>query len=436
VSNPTASLDATLYLPGGVGASARYNPSLGRAVHVQKAAGCRIWDTEGREYIDFNLAHGAAFLGYNHPVIRTAYERSLEIGLVSGYEIDAHAELARTITETVPCAERVRYANTGSEGTMIALRLARAHTGRSKILKFWGHFHGLYDYVMYNSHEPTVAMPPGEYVTPVRESAGMPAELDDLVLVVPWQDEVALERALREHGEQIAAIIMEPINYNQGCIVAEPSYHRFVREQATRHGCVLIYDEVLSAFRTGPDCAQGYYGVTPDLCVLGKAVAAGAPLAVVAGSAEIMNQVAPLGGVAQSGTFTGNPPAVLSALGSITEYRRAGFYDHIDAITTQLYSGLTDVFSRAGIPARVQGLGARFGIFFGRTESVDRLEDTFDRDQELTGRFIRACAAAGVYFHDYGSLVVGHHGVSAAHTRQDIGEALNRIESAVSHLNP
>ena len=280
--------EAARHLPGGVGAAARYNPSFGRALHVSRAAGCRIWDADGNEYIDFNLAHGAAFLGYDHPAVRGAYQRAIEMGVVSGYETDAHVELARLVVDTIPCAERVRYANTGSEGTMVAVRLARAHTGRDKLLKFWGHFHGLYDYVMYNSHEPSEPVAAGGYVAPVQESAGIPAALDELVVVVPWKDEAALERALAEHGDQIAGIIMEPINYNQGCIVADSSYHRFVREQATAHGCVLIYDEVLSAYRTGPDCAQGHIGVTPDLCVLGKAVAAGGPLAVIAGKAEVM----------------------------------------------------------------------------------------------------------------------------------------------------
>jgi glutamate-1-semialdehyde 2,1-aminomutase len=196
---------------------------------------------------------------------------------------------------------------------MICLRLARARTGRAKVLKFWGHFHGLYDYVMYNAHSPLTPVEPGTILEPLRESPGVPAALDDLVVVVPWKDEAALERAIRAHGEDIAAIIMEPVNYNQGCIVADTAYMEFVRQLASQHGIVLIYDEVLSAFRTGPDCAQGYYGVTPDLCVLGKAVANGAALVVMAGKAEIMDLVGPGGKVVQSGTYTGNVPAVNAA---------------------------------------------------------------------------------------------------------------------------
>ena len=424
--------EAERYLPGGVGASGRFNPSLGHALYLKSAEGCRIRDVEGKEYIDFNLAHGAAFLGYNHPATRQAMLAAVESGILAGYEMEAHTELARRITEIVPCAERVRYGNTGSEGTMICLRLARAYTGRKKLLKFWGHFHGLYDYVMYNAHSPLTPVAPGSILSPSREAPEIPEALDDLVVVVPWKDETALELALQKHGTEIAGIMMEPVNYNQGCIVADTPYMQFVREKATEYGIVLIYDEVLSAFRTGPDCAQGYYGITPALCVLGKAVANGGPIVVITGKADIMNQAAPKGKIAQSGTFTGNVPAINTALASVKEISRPGFYDQIYDSADRLWDGMRGIFSRAGVPVRVQGLGARFGIFFGSTDPVERFDDTLDRDLEMKTRFVRACFSNGVYFHDYGSVVAGHHGISAAHTAEEIDESLNRIESAVS----
>ena len=436
MSSPSQQLRARAhrYLPGGVGASGRHNPCLGGAVYVRSAEGCRFKDVDGVEYIDFNLSHGAAFLGYRHPALHQAQQTALDNGVLSGYETEAHTELARLITDIIPCAERVRYSNTGSEGTMIALRLARAHTGRSKILKFWGHFHGLHDYVMYNAHTPSKPVTPGSLITPEAESAGMPAELADLVVVVPWKDEAALEKALADHGDEIAAVIMEPINYNQGCIAADSDYLQLVRDCATARGAVLVYDEVLSAFRTGTGCAQGYYGVTPDLCVIGKAVGGGAPLVVIAGRAAIMDQVGPVGDVSQSGTFTGSPPAVATALACVTELCSAGFYDHIYAVADRLYAGLRDLFQRAGVPARVQGLGARFGIFFGFTDPVERYDDALRRDLDMCTKFVRACANRGVYFHDYGSLVAGHHGICSAHTAADIDESLNRIETALQDI--
>jgi glutamate-1-semialdehyde 2,1-aminomutase len=427
--------EAERYMPSGVCASARFNPALKRALYLRSAKGSRLYDVAGKEYIDFNLSHGATFLGYNHPATREAIQTALDSGFLTGYETEAHVQLARKVHEMIPCAERVRLGNTGSEGTLTALRLARAYTGKRKLLKFWGHFHGMHDYVMYNAHSPLEAAPPNGYLKPNRESLGIPADLDDLVLVIPWKDEEALTRAVKEHGDEIAGIMMEPINYNQGCIVASPEYMQFVRDVATDNHIVLIYDEVLSAFRTGPDCAQGYYGVSPDVCVIGKAVANGAPLVVIAGKKELMDQVSPGGAVAHSGTYTGNTVGVMAALACLAEISKPGFYEPIYQAADKLYSGLTDLLERAGMPARVQGLGARFGILFGFTDPVNRFEDTFKHDGAAADRFMRACAGRGVYFHSYGTLVVGHHGISAAHSLADIDEALNRVETALADIN-
>jgi glutamate-1-semialdehyde 2,1-aminomutase len=425
---------AEQYLPGGVAGSGRFNPSLGYALFLERAQGPRIFDLDGKDYIDFNLSHGAALLGHGHPAVNTAIQKALETGVLSGYETEHTLDLARKITETIPCAEVVRLANSGTEGTMLTLRLARAFTGRKKYLKFWGHFHGLHDYVMYNAHAPQTPQPPGALVPPVRESAGIPDELDSLVLIAPWKDEQTLERVVKEQGDQIAAIIMEPINYNSGCIVASQSYMQFVRDLTTRHNIVLIYDEVLSAFRTGPSCAQGYYGVTPDLCVISKAVANGVPIAIVAGRKDIMMMLSPVGDVLHSGTYCGNLLSVMAAQACLEEITKPGFYNHIYAVADQLYEGLAGLFDRAGIPARVQGLGARFGIHFGFTEEVRTYADTLKHDGKMATDFLRATARRGVYFHSYGRIAAGHHGFSASHTTEDIDEALNRIESAVDDM--
>ena len=422
------------FLPGGVAGSARFNPALGYALRISRAEGSRIYDVTGKEYIDFNLAHGAAFLGYAHPGVRRALEAALDSGVISGYETEQNLVLARKICEIIPCAQMVRLANSGTEGTMLALRLARAYTGKPKLLKFWGHFHGLHDYVMYNAHSPLTPVRRGSRLTLQRESAGIPGLLDELVEVIPWQDEDALLSLLRQQSDQIGAIMMEPINYNSGGIVASKAYMEFVRRLAREHNIVLIYDEVLSAFRTGVSCAQGYYGVTPDLCVISKAISNGLPLAVVAGKREIMSQVTPFGEVTHSGTTTGNLLSVSAALACLEEITLPGFYDNIYSLAEHLYRGLTELFMRAEIPARVQGVGARFGLFFGFTDEVRDFSDTLKHDGVLAAQFLRVCASKGVYFHSYGALASGHHGFSAAHTHADIDEALNRIESALREL--
>ncbi len=426
-------VEAERYLPGGVGASARYNPALGHALYIARGEGSRIWDVDGREYIDLNLSHGATFLGHKHPSTTAAVEEALGYGAVCGYETEKHVELARMISEILPCAERVRFANSGTEATMVALRLARAVTGRTKILKFWGHFHGLHDYVLYNAHSPTQAKA-GQRLSPLRESAGIPPALDDLVIVIPWNDPEALDTVLREQGHEIAAVIMEPINYNQGCLVTTAEYLGMVRRLCTKYNIILIFDEILSAFRTGPGCAQGHYGVTPDLCAVGKAIANGIPIAVLAGRAAVMDHLQPSGDTAHSGTYSGHLFAVLAAIATLQEIRRPGFYNQIGATADRLYAGMNEVFRRRGLPARAQGLGARFGLYFGVTEPVVSFADACRQDSATAARFIRAAADRGVYLHSYGTLVIGHHGFSAAHTAADIDDTLDRLDGAAAAL--
>jgi glutamate-1-semialdehyde 2,1-aminomutase len=426
-------LEAERYLPGGVGASARYHPALGQALYVARGEGSRIWDVDGREYIDLNLSHGATFLGHRHPSTVAAVEEALGYGAVCGYETEKHVELAQMISETIPCAERVRFANSGTEATMVALRLARAATGRAKILKFWGHFHGLHDYVLYNAHSPNQGKA-GQRLSPLRESAGIPPALDDLVIVIPWNDPEALDIVLREQGHEIAAVIMEPINYNQGCLVTTTEYLEMVRHLCTEYGIILIFDEVLSAFRTGPGCAQGLYGVIPDLCAVGKAIANGIPIAVLAGRAAVMDHLRPGGDTAHSGTYSGHLFAVLAAIATLREIRRPGFYDQINTRANRLYTGINEAFRRHGLPARAQGLGARFGLYFGVTEPVVSFADACRQDSVTAARFMRTAADRGVYLHSYGALVIGHHGFSAAHTAGDIEEVLDRLDSAAAAL--
>jgi glutamate-1-semialdehyde 2,1-aminomutase len=318
---------------------------------------------------------------------------------------------------------------------MGAIRLARAVTGRQKLLKFEGHFHGLHDYVMWNAHGPARdGLPTYPYVPPMVESAGVPPALSEFVLVIPWNDQAALEQALYEHASEIAAIICEPVNYNSGCILPKPGFLNVLREQATKHGCVLIFDEVLSAFRMAPGGAQQYYGVKPDLCTLAKAVANGLPLAVIAGRRDLMQQLSPLGPAAHSGTYSGHLFSIMAGIASLTEIRSPGFYDRIFANAERLYGGLSRLFASHGVPARVQGLGARFGILFGITGEVWDYQDAARCDGEQCLKFIRACIERGVYFHNYGKLALGHHGFSAAHTAADIDETLNRVESALHDM--
>jgi glutamate-1-semialdehyde 2,1-aminomutase len=241
---------ASRYLVAGVSGSARLNAALGRPLYLSRGDGCRLYDVDGRAYIDYNLSHGATFLGHNHPAVREAIQRALDMGVICAYETEYHSRLGELISRAVPCAEQLRFANSGSEATLAAIRVARAVTGRSKILKFEGHFHGLHDYVVWNAHSaPRDAFPGYPYVPLQVESAGVPPEIAQLVIVIPWNDPAAFQQAMREHGAELAAVICEPVNYNSGCITPAPGMLELLRAETTRHGALLIFDEVLSGFR-------------------------------------------------------------------------------------------------------------------------------------------------------------------------------------------
>ncbi len=286
---------AQRYLPGGVSATARANAAIGHPLYVSRGDGPRIYDVEGREYIDMCVSHGASLLGHNHPRIKTAVAQALDMGILCSCETEYHVSLARRVTELVPCAELVRFAGSGTETVMHALRLARSATGRDKIIKFEGHFHGYADALNFS------AAPPLDQAGPVRapiaypESSGMPASAHRDIVIIPFNDEPALEEAFAAHGRDAAALLLEPINYDQGCIVPKPGFLQRCRDLCDRHGVILFYDEVLTAFRMAPGGAQQYLGVTPDLCVLGKAFGGGTPISAVAGKREIMQHLRLLG---------------------------------------------------------------------------------------------------------------------------------------------
>ena len=423
---------AQSYMPAGVGAGGRFNGSLGRPMFFVRGDGARLHGVDGREYLDFNLSHGATILGYNHPATRRGIEQALEMGVLAACETEYVARLAQRICEIIPCAEMVRFATSGMEATALAIRLARAATGREKIIKFEGHFHGFHTDVMFN----TSGLPwSGPAPIPTRaDSVGLPRAAGESLIVLPWNDGAALDQAFVRHGDEIAAVICEPINYNSGCIPAEREFLATLRALTERHESILIFDEVLSSFRMAVGGAQEYYHVTPDVCTLAKAVANGLPLAVIAGKREFMKMFSPEGPAAHSGTYSGHLFAVLASLVSLGEIAAPGFYDRIFSNAQRLYDGLTRLFDSHGVPARVQGLGARFGIYFGVTHEVKNYQDAARIDGELGYRFIRACFERGVYFHNYGKLALGHHGFSAAHTPADIDETQNRVESALGSL--
>jgi glutamate-1-semialdehyde 2,1-aminomutase len=421
---------ACQYLAGGVSSSTRLNRAVGHAMYFDRGDGCRVWDLDGKEYIDLCCSHGATLLGHGDARVRRAIDAALDRGAACSYENEQHTELARLLCEVIPCLERVRFTGSGTEATMHCLRLARACTGRSKILKFEGNFHGYHDQVMFAIGTPADRLGPEDNPAAFPGSTGIAAGLADQLVIVPYNRPDLLEEAFRRHGHELAAVIGEPVYYNAGCILPTREFMSTLRDLTRRHGVLLIFDEVLSAFRMGIGGAQEYLGVTPDLCTLGKAVGGGQPLSVFGGRADLMDRLMPTGDCQHSGTYNGHPVAVAAALAAITAYRQPGFYDHIHAVSRKLCDGLTALFARHGVDAQVQGLGARFGVYFGVAGVPHNYRDAVQHQRGQMLRFIKAAIGHGVYFHDYGGAAC-HHGFCAAMTLGDADEALRRLDAAL-----
>jgi glutamate-1-semialdehyde 2,1-aminomutase len=421
---------AQAVLASGVSASMRLHPYLDRPFFVGRGEGAYLYDLDGKRYIDFNLSNGSALLGHDHPAVKAAVLRGVELGIITAAETPYHEQLAATLVEIIPAAERVRFSSVGSEVTLVALRIARQATGRTKFLKFDGHFHGLTEPWLFRRADP---LADGSAVVP--SSGGVPPSMAGDVVMVPWNDVDAFERAIDRHGDELAAVCCEPVHYNAGCIPPAPGYLELLRGRTRERGIVLFFDEVLSGFRTHLGGIQAQYGVTPDLTTHAKALANGLPLSSVAGREELMLLLAPTGPVAHSGTYSGFLPSVLAALATLNELRQPGVYDRINATGEAFYRDLQDVFDRSGLPVRVQGLGARFGLYFGRREPVRTWSDALGHDHELNRRFVLGCVERGVYFHGYTRQgPPGHAGFSLAHSDEDFAETLNVAEDVAKEM--
>lgn len=420
-------------LVAGVSASTRVNSALGRPFYAERGEGSRVFDVDGRQLIDMCTSHGGSILGHKHPKIVAAIQQALEMGILCSYETQYQGQLASKISEMVPGAELMRFTCSGTEATMHAIRVARAVTGKDKIIKFEGHFHGYHDYVQYSWSPPLDQAGPVDAPLPYAQSGGIPAGIKDYVIILPFNDTDRLADAIKKHKHQVAAVICEPINYNCGCIVPDRRYMHDMRRLCLENDILLIYDEILSAFRTGIDCGQGYFGVTPDLCTIGKCVAGGTPLSVFAGKKQYMEHVRPLGESEHSGTYTGHLIPVMAAIACLGEISKPGFYDHLYALADRLYGGINDLIAQHQLKIRLQGLGARFGLYFGIDQEVTNYRTAARNDREMALKFYALAYQEGVYFHDYGGKAC-HHGFSAAHTLEDIDEVLVRLDRVFDSL--
>ena len=414
------------YLVGGISSSFRINPFTGKSLYLNRANGPFIYDLDGREYIDFFMGHGACPLGHNRSEIKVLLDEILKGGFYGEYEHPYAMELARKIVEHVPSAEKVRYVNSGTEGTMLALRLARGYTGRSKIVRIDGHFHGGHDYVLgHNLVGLRDQQNPGDRLSSYGPApAGTPQVIQETLYLIPWKRPEVFEKLANEKGSEIAALLLNPIDFNNGCIGSTSEYLQAMRDICDRHGIVLIFDEILAGFRTGISCAQGYYGVTPDLTLLGKALSNGVPLGAIAGKEEIMMKIMdPVEPVIAGGTYSGNALGSAAGVAAMRIMETPGFYEEWHTRTAGFMENLQSSFDEVGFPARVQNLGCGFYIYVGTRDPIENYDDFAKLNPELANTFFRKCIDKGVYFHT-------DFTVSALHDEATLSKAANLIRDA------
>jgi glutamate-1-semialdehyde 2,1-aminomutase len=400
-------------LPGGVTAAARTNPALGQPFYVGRAEGALLYDVDDRPFIDTCMSNGATLLGHAHPAVAAAVRRAVDLGIACAYDGEPQIRLAERLVEQIPSFEMVRFTTTGTEATAYTIRIARAATGRSRVLKFEGQFHGFNDALAFSFWPSGDEGGPAEAPVPRPETAGLPPGAVEQILVAPFNDAAAFQRVLDQHGDELAAVILEPISYDAGAILPAPGFLELIRQETARRGIVLIFDEVLSGYRTGPSCAQGYLGVTPDLTVLGKAIGGGVPLSVFGGKRDLMSVLTPVGKAAHTGTYNAHLIPILAAHAFLDTIAEPGFWEHLLGVSDRLYLGLQRAFDGAGLPVRVQGVGARCGLYFGldpKTE-VTRYRQAARFDRTMLNLFCREMHQRGVYVNP-----AWHHGISAMHT--------------------
>jgi len=408
------------------------SPSRGAAVYsagpivLERGLGSHVWDLDGSEYVDFMMSFGALIQGHAHPKIVEVVSQTMAEGSHFATATSAELDAAERFCRMVPSAEAVRFTNSGSEATLLALRLARAHTGRTKFLKFEGHYHGWYDPHCLNSHShPADQLGPKENPTRFPDSAGIPASVFDDVVLAPWNDIGALEAILQKHGRELAAIITEPIMANMGFILPREGYLQRVCDLARHYGALFILDEVVTGFRYAPGGCQERFSLKPDLSTFGKALGAGFPIGAVAGPRAILDRMRwdSEGMVLHYGTFNGHrlTMRVIAASLDLLAANEGVAYKQLYAVGDAAIQALRDVFRRRNIAAILQGFGPMFQIYFTDREAIHDYRDYCRyADTAKYSRFVHALLDRGIYMTPSNSL---HWIISTAHTMEDV-EAL------------
>jgi glutamate-1-semialdehyde 2,1-aminomutase len=411
-------------IPGGVSSNIRskWKPF---PLFYSHGKGSRIWDADGNEFIDYVLARGPLLLGHSPGPVLAAVKAQLDRGLMYAGQHELEIEVAEAISKLVPCAERVRFSNSGSEAVHMALRLARAVTGRVKHVRFEGHYHGWFDSVFYSYAPKLEDAGPRESPRAVPVSKGQPPSDAENVIVLPWNDLGLVERTLEARGKEVAALITEPVMCNTGGILPKPGFLEGLRRLCSRHGIVFILDEVITGFRLAPGGAQQHFGVTPDLATFAKAVAGGFCVSVLAGKAALMDEIATLATV-HAGTYNSNPPCMAACKAALGMLGSGELHRQIFARGEALMAGIRELGRKAGKKLSVRGLPPCFHVSFGEPEEAVDYRTYTRRDAAAHDRFWEALQENGVRIVPEGTWFV-----SAAHTEEDVGRTLEAVSRAL-----
>ena len=411
---------------------ATYSPS---PIFLERGSGSHVWDADQNEYVDFMMSFGALIHGHAHPKLVSVVSQAMAEGSHFAAATSAEVEAAERFCRMVPSAEAVRFTNSGSEATMLALRLARAHTGRTKFLKFEGHYHGWYDPFLLNAHgHPPEQLGPPENLARIPDSKGIPPATFDEVVLAPWNDAAILDRILQKHGRDLAAVITEPIMANMGCILPRQGYLQRLRQLTRDYGVLLILDEVVTGFRYAPGGCQQYYGIEPDISTFGKALGAGFPVGAVAGPRSILDRMRwSENMVLHYGTFNGHRLTMKVVAANLDLLSRPETYANFHAIGDAAIARLREVFRRRKVKAIVQGFGPMFQIYFTERDAIHDYRDYCNYvDTAQYSKFVHRLLDRGIYMTPSNGL---HWIISTTHTEVDVAAIADAADQACAELS-
>jgi glutamate-1-semialdehyde 2,1-aminomutase len=413
-------------MPGGVNSPVRaFRAVGGEPVFIARGKGCRMTDVDGREYIDYVMSWGPLIVGHAHPEVVEAVARALEAGSTFGACTPGEVELAERIREAIPSMEKLRLVSSGTEATLSALRVARAASGREKILKFEGGYHG---------HDDSLLVKAGSGVATLGlpDSPGVPQALAQMTLTIPFNDLPALEEAFRRHRNQIAAVIVEPVSGNMGCVPPQTGFLEKLRERTLEQGTVLIFDEVMTGFRVAYGGAQQILNIAPDMTTLGKVIGGGLPVGAYGGKTGLMDLVAPAGPVYQAGTLSGNPLAVTAGLKTLEIIRRPGFYERLEGMAARLEAGLEQAACKTSVPLQMNRVGSMMTAFFTKSPVTD-YASAKRSDTAAYGRFFWGLLERGIYLPPSQFEAAF---LSGAHTEADIDQTVEAAAQTFEAMKP